>query len=97
MQFIGVDEVPTSTHSATMSWLDKFAVSAIKKGFSLLKYTFQFAIIILIPSISYRFYIRFGEIPPIFGLFIGVMACWSYYEASTKDPGYIEWHHFRTP
>lgn len=71
----------------------------MKKGMGLLKYTFQTAVFVLIPSIIHRFYLRYGEFPIhliSIGLVLAFLACWSYYVASKSDPGYIEWEHFRS-
>jgi hypothetical protein len=102
LQFIGVDEVQGDSAiepTAPPSKLDQFAVIAMKKAFGLLKYAYYSAVFILVPSVFTRFYLKYDEFPVfaiIFGLFLTSLSLWSYRVASSSDPGYLEWHHFRT-
>ena len=57
---------------------------------------------------NYRFYWKYGETPfnsvnllmmNVGTAFLIFMALWSHYAASrwsNADPGFVEWHHFRT-
>ena len=69
-----------------------------------LNYAFHILIIILFPFCEWRFFLRYNDYDFTFfviatqiGLFLTFMAYMSHAFASKEcDPGYVEWHHFRT-
>lgn len=60
------------------------------------------AIAVLYTALNYRLFWKYGELNILgntIGAFFLFMAFWSHYQASSwsgANPGYVEWHHFRT-
>ena len=67
------------------------------------KYAFYALVIVLYPSSFYRFFFKFGDyslltlVKMTISAFFAGMAYWSHHEAGPpKNPGWLEWEHFRT-